>query len=91
MENNWFTHNVHTVPGSKQNQVTGYMADGSLKVKIKAKPIEGKANKELIKYLSDLLGIKEDEIEISSGQSSRNKIVRILNVDAALLRKKLFG
>ncbi len=67
------------------------MADGSLKLKIKAKPIEGKANRELIKYLSEALGIKEAEIEISSGQSSRNKIVRILNMDAAMLRKKILG
>ncbi len=52
-----------------------------LKIRIKAKPIDGKANKELIKYLSDILDIKEMDIEIFSGVTSRNKIIRIWGID----------
>ena len=91
MENKWIVHNIHVIPGSKLNQVTGYMDDGSLKIRIKSKPIEGRANKELIKYLSDILEVKESEIEICSGKTSRNKIVRIWNIDKACLQKKIFG
>ncbi len=91
MENRWVVHNIRVIPGSKFNQVIGYMADGSLKIKIKAKPVEGRANKELIKYLSDILEVKESEIEILSGQTSRNKIVRIWNIDKPGLQKKIFG
>lgn len=83
--------NIHVIPGSKLDQITGYMDDGSLKIKIKAKPIEGRANKELIKVLAGTLEIKESEIEICSGQTSRNKIVKIWGIDNNFLQKKIFA
>ena len=82
-------HKVHVIPGSKLNQIVGYMDDGSLKIKLKAKPIEGKANKELVKYLSEILKIKTSEIEIDSGFNSRNKIVRIWNVEKPGILQKI--
>lgn len=89
MENKWVLHKVHVIPGSKLNQIVGYMDDGSLKIKLKAKPIEGKANKELVKYLSEILKIKTSEIEIDSGFNSRNKIVRIWNVEKPGILQKI--
>jgi uncharacterized protein len=91
MDDHWFLHNVHLIPGSKLNQVIGYMDDGSLKIKIKAKPVEGRANKGLVKYLSDFLDIRESDIEIISGISSRNKIIRIRNIDSVGLQQKILG
>ena len=82
-------HKVHVIPASKINQIVGYMDDGSLKIKLKAKPIEGKANKELIKYLSEVLEIKASEIEIDSGFNSRNKLVRIWNVEKSGILQKI--
>jgi uncharacterized protein (TIGR00251 family) len=55
MERKFIALNIHVIPGSKLNQIAGFMDNGSLKIKIKAKPIEGKANKELIKVLADFL------------------------------------
>jgi uncharacterized protein (TIGR00251 family) len=82
-------HQIHLIPGSRQNQIVGYMDDGSLKIKIKAKPVEGKANNELIKYLSEILEIKKSDIEIDSGFTSRNKIVRIWNVEKTKIEQKI--
>ena len=91
MEENWTVHKIRVIPGSKLNQVVGYMEDGSLKIKLKSKPIAGKANMELIKYLSNFLNIKESDIEIHSGLTSRNKIIRIWNLDKARLQQKILG
>jgi uncharacterized protein len=91
MVDHWFLHNVHLIPGSKLNKVIGFMDDGSLKIRIKEKPVEGRANKGLIKYLSDLLDIREFDIEIISGISSRNKIIRIRNIDSVGLQQKVLG
>ena len=91
MEEKWTAHNIRVIPGSKLNQVVGIMDDGSLKIKLKAKPIAGRANLELIKYLSNILDINESDIEIHSGLSSRNKIIRIRNVDKARLQQKILG
>ena len=85
------SHKVHVIPGSKLNQIVGYMDDGSLKIKLKAKPVEGKANKELIKYLSEVLEIKTSEIEIDSGLNSRNKKISIWNVEKSWILQKMSG
>ncbi len=82
-------HKIHVIPGSKKNQLVGYMEDGYLKIKLKAKPIEGKANKELVKYLSEVLNIKPSEILIDKGLTSRNKVVLIWNVEKSNILKKL--
>lgn len=82
-------HKVRVVPGSKINQIVGYLDDGSLKIKLKAKPVEGKANRELIKYLAEILEIKVSEIEIESGFNSRTKLVRIWNVEKSAILQKI--
>jgi uncharacterized protein len=91
MENRSVTVKLHIIPASKLNQIVGYMDDGSIKIKIKAKPIQGQANLELISFLADFLEKKKSEIEIISGQLSRNKIVRILGIDNNKLQKKILS
>lgn len=73
--------NVRIVPGSKRDQVSGFMDDGSLKIKIAAKPVEGKANKHLISYLSEILGIRKSDIFIEKGQFSRLKKIEVLGMN----------
>jgi hypothetical protein len=57
--------------------VVGEMADGTLKVKLTAAPVDGEANKELIKLLSKEWGVPKSNINIIKGLTSRNKIVGI--------------
>ena len=82
-------YKIHVIPGSKLNQLVGFMDDGSLKIKLKAKPIDGKANRELIKFLADVLEIKASEVEIDSGFNSRDKIVRIWDVEKTRILQRL--
>ena len=51
--------------------------DGSLKVWLKSKPVEGAANKELISFLAGFYKVKKNDILIISGLTSRNKIVEV--------------
>lgn len=53
------------------------LADGRIKVKIQAPPVEGKANKAVIRYLSDIFQVRESEIEIVRGETGRDKTIRI--------------
>jgi len=59
----------------------------ALKVRLKAPPIEGRANRELIEVLSHELNIPKDRIEIISGKRSRNKLVRLRGVTAEGMRR----
>jgi len=60
------------VPKSSRNEIRGVVGD-YLKIAIKALPEEGKANQELIKFLSKKLRISKSEISIISGLKSRRK------------------
>ncbi|MFA5374899.1 MAG: DUF167 domain-containing protein [Dehalococcoidia bacterium] len=68
------TLQVH--PNAKRNEVLGF-EEGILRLKIAAPPVEGKANKELISFLSKTLGTRKSSITIDRGQTSKVKIVTI--------------
>ncbi|MCE7733438.1 MAG: YggU family protein [Candidatus Heimdallarchaeota archaeon] len=64
-------------PGSKEQQ---FFSEGNeLKVYLKASPVKGKANKELISFLADVFKLKKTDLEIVKGHKSRDKVVSIMN------------
>jgi len=67
---------VHVVPRSAKSEVAGVQGD-ALKLKITAPPVEGQANAECIRLLSDILGIKKKQVRILGGHKSRKKTVAI--------------
>lgn len=63
---------------------------GLLKCFLKSPPEGGKANEELIKFLSKALSIPQNSINIIRGASSRSKLLRIdAHLDRTALLKKL--
>ena len=80
--------NVRVVPNSSKSEIVGVL-DGSLKIKIAAPPARGAANADLIKFLAKKFGVAKSEVEIISGQSSKNKQVKIYNTGKVGLLKLL--
>jgi uncharacterized protein len=76
---------VHS--GAVRNEITG-IASGVLQVKIAAPPEKGKANRELIDFLSSRLGVKKSSIAIVKGETGRSKFIAVdgLSPDEALKR-----
>ena len=75
---------IKVQPNSNRNEVVG-VVNGVWKIKIAAPPDKGKANKELVDFLSEWLDIKKDRINILRGQTSHNKIVEIEGLSAESL------
>jgi len=73
------TIKIKVEPRSSRAGVVGPYGD-ALKVKLTSPPVEGRANKELIEVLAKEFGISKKDVEIISGQSSKNKVVRLHNV-----------
>ena len=67
---------VRVTPGARQNEVHGF-TDGVLYVKVAALPDRGKANRELIDYLSRILDINKSSLRLLKGHTSRNKVIAI--------------
>lgn len=70
---------IHVNPRSSKNQVTGLHGD-ALNIKITAPAVEGKANKALIEFLAEYFGVKKKQVEIKSGDKSREKVVALTDV-----------
>lgn len=67
---------VRVQPNAARNEVLGFK-DGCLRVKIAAPPVKGKANQELLRFLSDILKVSRSDITIRKGMASRTKIITI--------------
>ena len=60
-----------------------------LKIKVTAAPEKGKANQQLRNFLAKQLGVKQSAISIISGRNSPVKQVKILDISADTLLRKL--
>jgi uncharacterized protein (TIGR00251 family) len=69
---------VRVVPRASRDGIQGVLGD-ALKIRIMAPPVEGKANTYLVKFLSKLWKVPRANIAILSGETGRNKRLRISN------------
>ncbi len=75
------TFSVKVVPRASKDQIDGKEGD-EVKIRLKAPPVDGKANDALVKFLAALLGTSQRQVKIVAGFSSRHKVVRITGVTA---------
>jgi uncharacterized protein (TIGR00251 family) len=81
-----FAIKVH--PRAKKNAITGEFGD-ALKVSLTTPPVEGRANEACIEFFAKLLKVPRSSVTIASGQSSRNKVIRVNGVTAQQVRERL--
>jgi uncharacterized protein len=81
---------VKITPNAGRNEITGFK-EGIWQVKISAPPDKGKANKELVDFLSTRLGVRKAAILIVKGQTSRNKVIAVENLSSEQILKRLSG
>jgi uncharacterized protein len=79
---------VRAQPGARKPGVLGEQA-GALKVAVSAAPQDGKANQALVELLRKALGLKRSQVELVSGQTSRDKRFVIRGLAANDLQQRL--
>lgn len=67
---------VKITPNAKKTEIIS-QNNGIFKIRIAAKPVDGKANEELIRFLSKEWKIPQSQIVIFQGLSSKNKVIEI--------------
>ncbi len=80
------TFAVKVVPRASKNLIAG-IEDDTVKVRLKAPPVEGKANAALIKFFAETLGVSQAQIEIVRGETGRRKLVKVRGVTAAQVKR----
>ena len=66
-------------PNSSKNEII--LTDNGAKVKLTAQPIENKANKMLVEYLSKTFKIPKTSVIITKGETSKEKTILFKSVD----------
>jgi uncharacterized protein (TIGR00251 family) len=79
---------VHVHPGAPRSEVLGF-SGGVLRIKVAAPLVRDKANKELIAFLSRILGVNKGALTIIHGRASRDKILAIEGMSQEQIMKRL--
>jgi uncharacterized protein len=81
---------VRAVPNAPRSALAGWVGE-AVKVKLKAPPVEGKANAELCRFLSETLGVGRGAVTLAAGEASRHKWVLIRGLSLAEIQARLTG
>ena len=85
---NGLSFDISVNPHASRAQIAG-IAEGLLKVRVTAPPVEGAANDACIELLAKKLGLKKSRMKISAGARGRKKTILINYVSRMELEQKL--
>ena len=79
---------IHVQPQASKNEFAGMRGD-RLKVRVRAKPVDGAANEAVRKWIAEAAGAPKSRVEIVRGEASRDKDVRIASENPAETANRL--
>lgn len=84
---------VKLTPGASVDRIDGWGVDAEgrpvLKVRVRARPIEGEANEALVKLLARALGVPKSAVSVQRGGQSRTKIIEIMGLSEDEAKSRL--
>lgn len=78
---------VQVHPSARCNEVSGEK-DGIWQIRIAAPPVKGRANQELIAYLSRILSVSKSALAIEKGLTSRQKLITVSGLTPEQIRTR---
>jgi len=82
------TITVQVQPNASQNKITRF-EQGVWYLRIAAPPIKGRANQELLKFLSDILGVIKSSLTIEKGMTTKRKLIAIQGLSQNQVTRQL--
>ena len=79
---------VKVQPRARKNAITGVVGD-ALKLALTAPPVDGRANEACIEFFAKLLEVPRSSVTIASGETSRNKVIRVAGLSADEVQRRL--
>lgn len=82
---------VRVTPRASRNEIVELLDDGTIKVRIAAPPADNEANKALIEFLSEVLGVPKSKLDIVAGETGRDKLVAIVDMDVETAHQRILA
>jgi len=76
---------IKATPNAPRSEILGWLGD-TLKVKVHAPPVEGRANEVLCAFLADTFGLPRRAVSVLRGDTSRLKLVRLDGISLEQVR-----
>jgi uncharacterized protein (TIGR00251 family) len=84
------TFAVKVVPRASRNEIAGTHQD-LIRVRLTAPPVEGAANRALVKFLAGVLDVSRQDVEIVAGHASRRKVIRVMGLSPHEVETRLLA
>lgn len=86
---------VRLTPGASVDRIDGWDVDAEgrpvLKVRVRARPVEGEANAALVKLIAKALGVPKSAVVVQRGGQSRTKMLVIEGLSEDEAKRRLTG
>lgn len=82
---------VRVTPRASRNEIVELLDDGTIKVRIAAPPSDNEANAALLEFLSEILGVPQSRLEIVAGESGRDKLIAVTDMDVETAHQRILA
>jgi len=94
---NYFLHDgkkgaalaIRVTPRASRNEIVEILSDGTVRIRLTARPAEGKYNEALVSFLAEVLEVAPSRIDIVAGDTGRDKLVSIVDMEAEAVHQKI--
>lgn len=80
---------IRVQPRAARTEVAGPYGDDALRIRLRAPPVDGAANRALIAFLAEALGVPGSAVSIQRGETGRLKTVRVRGTTVGRARRAL--
>lgn len=80
---------IRVTTRARRNEIVGVLSDGTVRIRLTAPPVEGKANQALVDFLAEILEVPKSRLEIVAGETGRDKLVSVLDLDAETVHDRI--
>jgi len=77
-------------PGAPRDEVLGELGD-AVRIKLRAPPVDGKANDALVRFLAERLGLHASALRLVAGATGRRKVVQITGLALEEARRRVLA
>ena len=82
---------VRVTPRSRKNEIVEVMDNGTVRIRLTTSPDKQEMNRALIEFLAQVLEVPSNRIEIVAGESGREKLVSIIDLDASTVQQRVLS
>jgi uncharacterized protein (TIGR00251 family) len=80
---------LRITPRASRNEIAGVLNDGTVKIHIAADPADDNLNAEVVAFLAEVLGVPKSRVEVVAGESGRDKLVSIMDMDVETAHQRI--